>query len=181
MGSSGDLSHSSSSSSTATDDSSKSQSATPSGGQGGKKSGPRSKQKQQRKGEKSSAVATTEEREEGQGEEDGGYHLGHPTAVFRHVQTLATQQELLRTGERGREKEGEKRVGKDEGGREERGGGQTINKRWGQGGWEVIRSRWNCSKNVCNRCVKTQWGSLAFCCGCVCASPMKPLVDFVEF
>ncbi|CAI8027574.1 TNF receptor-associated factor 3 [Geodia barretti] len=97
VGSSGDLSHSSSSSSTATDDSSKSQSATPSGGQGGKKSGPRSKQKQQRKGEKSSAVATTEEREEGQGEEDGGYHLGHPTAVFRHVQTLATQQELLRT------------------------------------------------------------------------------------
>ena len=61
-------------------------------------------------------MATTEEREEGQGEEDGGYHLGHPTAVFRHVQTLATQQELLRTGERGREREGGKRVGKDEGG-----------------------------------------------------------------
>ena len=57
-------------------------------------------------------MATVEEREEGQGEEDGAYHLGHPAAVFRHVQTLATQQEQLRTGERKRG-EGEKGEGED--------------------------------------------------------------------
>ena len=68
----------------------------------------------------------TEEREKGQGEEDGGYHLGHPTAVFRHVQTLATQQEQLKTGERRRGKEG--------GRKRERAGGQAINHMRGFGG-----------------------------------------------
>ena len=76
-------------------------------------------------------MAATEDREEGQGEEDGGYHLGHPTAVFRHVQTLATQQELLRTGESGREREGGKDEGGEGRGRERRERGRT-NKVWGK-------------------------------------------------
>ena len=55
-----------------------------------------------------------------EGEEEGErqqLHLGHPATVFRHIQSLASQQDQLRTGKRERERErGGERGGRGEGG-----------------------------------------------------------------